>query len=685
MSKIKNLTKNKKILALGILIILSLFTIVGGYLLSQNASTDTRSDASNSDYPPDSLCNNPTSTFKLQTSNDGINFSERTSMFVNFNQRIYIKLSAMFSTMYGQVPVPCSNNFSLGLGLGEATTPQEGNFVFLPKYGSILTDPNTGIARLDWDSLKTKHPDFVKDGNTYQMRLYFYNENKQDNEIVLGNPILITSTSNPVATTPKAKTYNLAEYLNLNPGNTYIYESKNYLVEDATKQTGLTRLQMEQPVSECGYTIKPWRFTKNNKYVYWGTYSDKYKTASTYNYHNGTRDMRWMFVDANFDVNTNPYFSAFDNLTPYANNYNSNFWVRQDKTYINGASPEPGNNLIPDGFYNFNPTNANAKTALYNSRTGEYPAYYIGPKTSYLPHTFRGTESRYDVYDANQISSECKSIVNDTEVADNYKFGWRLRIEPDTFTTFDGVTFDDVLRYDFYEGNNNLEESDYFFFRETYYFAKGIGLVGIEGKHFNQTLGIPGNTYCHQDTDCTGDEIKNPHFKSSILYYNLGEAFQSRVSLDNLEDYNSQLVTVKLKRSDLQADKGYYFKMYNENNQLAKYSGLLEAQIGNPIKGGYVENRPGFLSYNAEILNSLDLAELNSKYEYSTIFKWTGKVDNGIAHIKGTELASLPAGKYVAKFRIYVPDEQFPGETRIPELRRELPFSNPIMVEIVEG
>lgn len=209
---------------------------------------------------------------------------------------------------------------------------------------------------------------------------------------------------------------------------------------------------------------------------------------------------------------------------------------------------------------------------------------------------------------------------------------WKLRISPDTISinkpwfSYSG----EALRFDQFEGGVGLENSN-FLLRESWYMVKNIGLVMIKVKHFNKYAGWEGALPCKDDSDCLADTIKNPHFEIILDSYFHNPSFKAFVSADG-QTYSESIETTN--------GQGYSVKMVdpNDNSKIIPYTGYLEVM------------------------------DRNGK-----VFKWHW-ADKGVVTISPTILRGLPAGNYPAKFRIWVPNEQFPNEERASDT--PLPWSN---------
>lgn len=368
-----------------------------------------------------------------------------------------------------------------------------------------------------------------------------------------------------------AGSIDMTQYYIYEPGYVWIYTSKNNL----TDKSGLTRVQVEQETDVCGVRVKPWRYTKDLVDAYWNP--AYYNTKNPNVNGGGVRDLRWMVVSPNYNYSAHPGFNNF--IWAYSDlryRRDSIRDINQDKplggyTYINKSGTVPGYNLAPkriDG------------RVYYDFSDGQ---------SSFLP------------------SFPCTDPVNSS--LPRYT-SWKIRVEIEKNPiTVNNLTFNDVIRVDMYEGGTPMETADNLL-RESWYFAKGVGVIKILTKEFNNYGGM-GYEYalkCSEDSDCLNDTMVNPHTRADLLKY-----------------YQNPTLNVSV----VKAQEGYDLKINNVD-----YTGYLEA-----------------------------------KDKEGRVFKWQW-AENGVAHVT-TRLEN-------ASFRIWIPNEQFPNETRVSPV--DLPWSNAITI-----
>jgi hypothetical protein len=374
----------------------------------------------------------------------------------------------------------------------------------------------------------------------------------------------------------------LSQYIIYNPGYTYTYRTTNHLLN----VTGTTRLQIEAERDICGIRVRPWRFTKDKLELYW---------RPGFN-----QNLRWIIVSPDFDVASSPITA---NL-PQFNNY---FWGLRDKRYTRNAADQLRDideSKSIGGYY-------------YFSTKGRVPGYNLGPKMAKIPYL-------------DTAEGESKNIPhNDTDCPPSMLYNgdsstsWKVRIERDTART-PYEDFTDVLRIDYYEGLTPLETSQHF--RESYYYARGIGLVMILKKNFNNFAGS-GAADCIDDNDCLGDTITSPDIEVVLEEFFGNPTLSVTLSADGV-DFSESVVTTP--------GSGYYVQV------TPPYTGYLETVEQSteiPAKGIWVEK--GF-----------------------------GKVDT----------SALPSGDYTLNFRVWAPNESFAGETNIQD--PGIPWSNQVLVRL---
>lgn len=318
---------------------------------------------------------------------------------------------------------------------------------------------------------------------------------------------------------------------------------------------------------------------------------------------------------------------------------NRNFdlrWMVVDQNYDFKEFPDFNNYIWAWGHKRYQRSDTNpirdvklgspVDAAKYGTKEGRVPGYNLSLKAlpanlEYLNHA-KG-ESAGKRRSELGLPGDC-SI---KETAGPFS-SWKIRTAKDT-VSIDNPNFKysgDALRIDYYEGLTPLETE--YLLRESWYFVKNIGLVKILVKHFNRYGGWEGAKNCIDDSDCWADTIESPHVEVTLDEYFQNPTLEIAVSKDG-SNYSENITTTK--------DVGYYLKINNVN-----YTGYLEAKL----EGGKAA-------------------------------KWLW-VEKGLVKVGLNELARAGAGEYKARFRIWVPNEPFPNETRAGNAN--IPWSNLITV-----
>jgi hypothetical protein len=396
---------------------------------------------------------------------------------------------------------------------------------------------------------------------------------------------VVINNSRPV-TLPTLST---GEYIKYEPGETYTY--KDYGANGAA--IGNTRIQIEEKRSMCGVPVIPWRFTKDDQRSYWRP---------------GFRqNLRWMIVDKNYQ--------AGSGITSGLSHFNNYIWGIRDKRY-HMATTNPLRDLgqTTSGGY------------FYGTAIGRVPGYNIAPKSVKIPFvdTAQGESSLVPHPDSGCIPN--------LKVPTNSASSWKVRIEKETrpVQTLRN-TYTDVLRIDYFEGAGSLETAD--LLRESWYYAKDVGVIQILKKTFNN-YGGDGSPNCLSDIDCLNDTILNPSQKIVLDSYYPAQQFSLQVST-NGTTYSNSISTTQ--------SAGYYIKT-------------------SPAYTGYLEAR----SYN----NATNIPGAPTKWLW---------VENGTLKV---DISTLGLGTYKADMRIWAPNQPFDDETNLVDA--QIPWSNPITVVIAQ-
>lgn len=308
-------------------------------------------------------------------------------------------------------------------------------------------------------------------------------------------------------------------------------------------------------------------------------------------------------------------------------NYDNYFWVFNSKFY----NRQDNQNAIKDIILS-SPMKATQTLSL-----NQVPAYNLGVKSfrgsyysnqegfvCYHDTTIDGCPNGGTLSHPGETCAVASGGLNSSAGA------WRVRIDLDNIN-IDKPNFKysgEALRIDYYEGGNPLNTQAHW--RETWYFVKNIGLVKIIGKDFNKTNVLN----CSDDADCLNDTVQNPEIETILNRYYQNPTLDVSVSPDNISYFTSIVTT---------PEQGYYLKI-------------------NPIYTGYLE---------AQLISSPAGPTSPSKWLWA---------DNGLVHVSLP--GGAPLGVYTAKYRVWIPNEEATGETRIGS--NNLTFSNEVVVDLSE-
>lgn len=423
----------------------------------------------------------------------------------------------------------------------------------------------------------------------------------------------------------------LSKYFMFNPGNTWIYQSKNYISGVTYPGViGTTRLQIEADRLMCGLTIRPLRFTKDNPTAYWNP------TIPNTNFNaGGTLDLRWMVVSPN-SLNQ----KGFDKY----------FWAFRDKRYpristyplrdIDTASYGPG--------------------YIYGNMTARVPGYNLGPKyirySSYLD--FAEGDS-LNVPDRQNDEYNCEPI-GEKDKARAFPSSWKIRIEKDVKIHINNLHFKyfgPALRIDYFEGGTPLEQNIDGFLRESWFFIENVGLAKIQVKHFNNYGAI--NLYsqgseqfapnCIDDVDCWSDYMLYPNIEITLDKYFVnnerGLKLNAEIRKMNASEFGKRAV---LKKGDT-----YEVQLYTNKKEKDQYIGYVEIRMTN---------------------SSGDIIKQG---------KWQWIDDKNFANESYQFISNLPIGQYQIQWRVWIPNEQFIKEELVTNTYEdEVSWSDPVTLVI---
>lgn len=413
-------------------------------------------------------------------------------------------------------------------------------------------------------------------------------------------------------------------YFKQKPGNVYIYNSHNHWYSnpgDMSKKSsypGLTYLQIEMPINMCGRAFIPWRFTKDNEYAYWGNKMPQARNGS--DIYKGDRDLRWYIADYN---TSDGIFSQYSNY----------IWSYGFDDYQRDAT---------NGMKNF-PLGKVRRSYVFKTENPAIPHYNLGRKVfPYLPYIELNQQTvGFSKTDSSITGSDCNLILNPgTFASQGGALGaWMIRADMDNISIsnpgiVNGFNYSGpALRIDYFEGQAPLFQKDKWFHRESFYYVQNIGLVKMLADNFNHYANVDDTVapYCENDSDCLADTISNPTRSFELKQYFDNPSLSVAVSTDNVNYYSE--ITI-------QRGQRYYLKVTN-----TPYTGWLEAQL----LGGQSN-------------------------------KWLWAQD-GVVTVDENIMRNVPAGKYIAKYRIWIPNETFTNQPRIG-VNTE-PMSNQIIVNVM--
>jgi hypothetical protein len=345
---------------------------------------------------------------------------------------------------------------------------------------------------------------------------------------------------------------NMKNYIKMVPGWAMIYNGVNNEVNP--KQYGLSRIQYERKIEKCGVTMIPWRFTKENKYVWWGA-----SLLPPPSSHDGQKDLRWLIVDPQFSFPSGHQLYAF-------NNY---IWGFKDQTIPRWTGDPAILDPIRDLWFSNTPT-----SHLYQTTDPNKPNYILAPKTF----------SRFAYIMTSPISGETTSGYNSncTLVNSTQKGVWKVRMERDYVNISNGQGLynysGEAVRVDYYEGNAPLDTGTGFR-REAWYYVKDVGVVKVDTKLFNNYAGS-GVRYCKDDSDCWDDTIRDPDYTITLKQIFQNPTLSVQVSTNNV-NYSTSITTTQA--------NGYWLKVN------PPYTGYLEANSSPPKRWLWVQDGKVFV------------------------------------------------------------------------------------------
>lgn len=394
---------------------------------------------------------------------------------------------------------------------------------------------------------------------------------------------------------------NLSDYLTYEQGDVFVYDSKSYLSKGerlGSPVVGTTRIEIEHDTAWGDYVIRPWRILKDNAALYWHPiplgqeYSGKDITDD--------ENMRLMMIA--------PQNQVKDKRLVSINEY----------IYAVGHKAYHRSSLDGDKQINSNDLN---RVYTYTTKDNNYPALFFGKKNEILPTSYLQNNT---VRNLSSLDSNTLPVL----LADqDTNRSWYLRIEKQAWPVIIGdKSYDDVVRLDMYEGPGDFL-SGQMPVRESWYLAKGVGLIKVAVKYFSaDAFGSLSSHYpyiktCSSDPDCLSEDILAPHLILELKSKTKAEPLNFTITSSSSPVCSLQGSCLSI--FDVNTDNGVYLNLSDTN-----YTGYMESKDdkGNVAKIFWFEEGRSFIP--ASYLNTLD----TSLIYYS--------------------------------LRKYIPSEEFPGETR---------------------
>lgn len=445
---------------------------------------------------------------------------------------------------------------------------------------------------------------------------------------------LISSSDENIAFVTNSKRNSLIEsmsdYWNVNSGYSLTYEGKRpdgpFLVNGIEVEGNFEgRMEYEAPIAMCGNKLIPQRFTKTNKWGYWGPADkDPVKRASWW--FNGLHNLRFFLTlpgDAsNWD---GEYFGAFGHK----------IYDVQENEFSLG-----------DNLGTFQKTFVHTGSNLENKH---YPPYLLSlaevPQLG-SPDIFVRADTLHYALDGN-IQSEREDIIcNESENTEEHKWFLKSSILPTSNTQDDPElaeileSFNNIKSYfgekeivllTFFEATHNSKPT----FREDWYLMKDVGLVGIDQSFWSA-----------DDQDITAIYFSRPYMTS------LTEA-KPHMSMRAARGYLGEQLDIKVQNSFVSTPSNSTVIQRGNSYILTAKSSV----TGMPYDG--------YLAVNGN--------EWKSAIDGKPLWIENGKV---VVEIP----ANFPVGTYNAKFTPWVTKTPSEFETQLPF--EQMPESNEITVSV---
>jgi|GEM_PF-3228944 len=402
--------------------------------------------------------------------------------------------------------------------------------------------------------------------------------------------------------TVKSVTVDLGDYLIYEQGDVFVYDSKSYLAKGerlGSPVTGTTRIEVEHDTLWGEYVVRPWRILKDNAALYW---------------HPVPVGQEYSGVDITDDENMRLMMIAPQNQVKdkRLSSFNEYIYAVGHKSYHRSSL---------DGDKQINTEDLN-RVFTYTTKDNNYPALFFGNKEQALPASYLQNST---IRNLSSLDSNTLPVL----LADqDTNRSWYLRIEKQAWPVIIGdITYDDVVRLDMYEGPGDFLSGE-MPVRESWYLAKGVGLIKVVVKYFSaDAFGTLSSHYpyinpCSKDADCLAEDILAPHLILELRSKSKAEPVS--FSITSGTDPVCSLQGNCLSIFDVSTDNGVYLN------------------LSDPDYTGYVESK-------------------DDKGNVAKIF-WFEK---GESFIPSSYLNTLDTSLIYYSLRTYIPSEEFPGETRL--------------------
>lgn len=514
---------------------------------------------------------------------DGISYSKEVDLAKNY-ARLYLKLTDNIDKS-----TPCAEIELALMSFKCEDINKLSTCIYdekLDNWGPFTTDIN-GVARIDSEI-------FGKAPGQYKFQF-----KEADTLYAWSSPVDVVINENDGVV---SKSTNLEEYIVYNEGDIFSYISKSYLSTNnrlIIPKIGTTRIEIEKDTYWGDNLVRPWRVLKDDPSLYW--HPIPLGQGSDGTYRTDDEVVRYMFSSPKNQIQDKRLQA-----------YNEYIWLLGHKSY-HRFNDESGIKDINIKQFN--------SLGIYTNSNLSRPGLFLGKKTQSLPFTYFEDKSIYNFYSTDEKTSPSLFY----PAGPNRSL--MVRIEKENWPiSANNVVYDDVVRVDIYEGSGDFTlggiES-----RESWYFAKNIGLVKLETKYFSAGA-IYGMGYdypyflsCNQDPDCLADSISTPHLSMDLNFKTKANELKVIPGSQNSITCNENKICYST--LNLLTDNGIYIKS------------------DNPLFTGYLE----------------------SKDEKGAISK-SFYLESGEVFIPSAFFASDKGKTFELTFRQYIDIEKFPQEQR---------------------